>query len=220
MIPEREATIAAADGVRLEARLAVPPRARAGLVCGHPHPLYGGDMDNPVVMRVVEVAGALGLATCRFNFRGVGRSTGMHGHGLAERADMEAALDHLEAEIGDSPGMVVAGYSFGSMVAARVGAGERRLDGVVLVAPPLAMAKDGPFLDLAARGVPVLIVAGSDDEYCPEPALQSLGDRLPAAHVTVVDGANHFFAGGLAPLGEAVGAWLEARQAGRRAGPA
>jgi alpha/beta superfamily hydrolase len=109
MIPERDVTISAADGVRLEARVAVPPGARAGVVCCHPHPLYGGDMDNPVVVRMAEVAAALGLATCRFNFRGVGRSTGEHGQGRTERLDAEAALDHIEAQVGaGAPGLLAA----------------------------------------------------------------------------------------------------------------
>src|SRR5207253_10394570 len=66
------ATVAVARDIVLEGRLAVPAGARAGVVICHPHPLYGGDMDNPVVVRVQEVCAELGLATLRFNFRGVG----------------------------------------------------------------------------------------------------------------------------------------------------
>jgi alpha/beta superfamily hydrolase len=214
MIPEREVTISVADGNHLEARVAVPVGARAGLVCCHPHPLYGGDMDNPVVVRVVEVAAGLGLATCRFNFRGVGRSTGMHGQGRAERLDVEVALDHLEAEVGGSP-PVLAGYSFGAVVAAAVAGTGRRLGGVVLIAPPVARATETPFLGLASRERPTLVVAGTRDEYCPEPALRALEARLAGAQVVAIEGADHFFSGALPRLGQAVGTWLaslEARQ--------
>lgn len=212
MIPEAEALIVAADGIRLEARVAIPQGARAGLVCAHPHPLHGGDMDSPVVVRVVEAASALGLATCRFNFRGVGQSTGSHGEGKAEQLDVEAALDHLGAVIGASHPIVLAGYSFGSVVAAAVAGAGRRLGGLILVAPPLAMTTDAPFSSLAGGDLPILVVVGSRDEYCPEPACRALAARLPGAHVAVVDGANHFFPGKLFPLGEAVQAWLRARR--------
>ena len=87
MIPEQAVALAAGDDVTLEARLGLPPSPRAGVVICHPHPLYGGDMDNPVVVRAVEVCAGLGLATLRFNFRGVGGSTGAHGGGRDKSPD-------------------------------------------------------------------------------------------------------------------------------------
>ena len=95
MISEASATVTVVGGTRLEALVAVPGGATTGIVVCHPHPLYGGDMENPVVVRAVEVASDLGLATLRFNFRGVGRSTGEHGGGRAEQDDVLAALDDL-----------------------------------------------------------------------------------------------------------------------------
>src|SRR3989442_4262260 len=87
MIPEQPATLAVAPDVALESRLAVPPGAPAGVVICHPHPLYGGDMDNPVVVRVQEVCADLDLATLRFNFRGVGGSGGSHRGGVGGLGD-------------------------------------------------------------------------------------------------------------------------------------
>jgi alpha/beta superfamily hydrolase len=221
MISEQVVSLSPGAGVTLEARVAVPPDARAGIVACHPHPLYGGDMENPVVIRVVEVCNALGLATCRFNFRGVGASTGTHDQGRAEQQDVQAALDHLAGVLGAPARLLLAGYSFGAVVAARVAAGGRNLGGLALVAPPLAMAGDSPFASLPAG--PILAVAGTKDEYCPEPALRALGERMPGARVVVIDGANHFFFGKLFPLGEAVREWVEALvagQAGRGGGAA
>ena len=79
MVPDPAETLMTQDGVALEARVQLPLSPHGGVVVCHPHPLYGGDMENPVVVRIDEVCGALGLATLRFNFRGVGRSSGVHG---------------------------------------------------------------------------------------------------------------------------------------------
>src|SRR5947199_422566 len=112
MISERPAAVAVARDIVLEGRLAVPAGARAGVVICHPHPLYGGDMDNPVVVRVAEVCRELGLATLRFNFRGVGASTGRHGEGRDERHDVVGALAHLASVLPAGVPLVLAAYSF------------------------------------------------------------------------------------------------------------
>jgi alpha/beta superfamily hydrolase len=207
MIPEQDTTLATSDGLSLQGRLALPAGATAGLVACHPHPLYGGDMENPVVVRVAEVFGELGGATLRFNFRGVGRSGGAHEGGPGEIRDVEAALAHLGAMREGQP-LLLAGYSFGATISAQVAVRpEARLAGLLLIAPPLALTGLEPFLGLAAFGAPTLVVAGSQDAYCPRAELDGLARRLPAADVAVIEGANHFFFGKLFPLGEAVAAW-------------
>ena len=205
MISEREDTVGVEQDVQLEARLAIGPGARGGVVVCHPHPLYGGDMDNPVVVRIAEVCGALGLATLRFNFRGVGASTGVHDGGAGERRDVEAALDHLAKLLPDPDAVALAGYSFGAGVAAQVAVHGRSLRGVALVAPALAFAGLPP--KLADFPQPLLVVGGTQDEYCPLDALDRLRATLPRATVSVIDGANHFFFGRLFPLGQAVEPW-------------
>jgi len=221
MIPEQPVKLSVGADLSLEALLALPPSPPAGVVICHPHPLYGGDMDNPVVVRVAEVCRELGLATLRFNFRGVGASTGQHGQGRDERHDVTAALAHFASVLPSGAPLGLAGYSFGAAVAARV-AGERAeappLTAVALVAPPVAMTGDEPFAALASLTARLLVVAGDHDEYCPVAALHALGRRLPSAEIKVIEGANHFFFGKLYPLGQAVADWsraLEARQAGR-----
>lgn len=221
MIAEAAATLATRDGVRLEARLWLPSAAPGGgVVICHPHPLYGGDMDNPVVVRVAEVCRELGLATLRFNFRGVGASTGQHGQGRDERYDLAAALSHLASVLPAGAHLGLVGYSFGATMSANVAADPGDLPtlaAVALLAPPLVMMGDEPVVALGKTGLSLLVVAGDHDEYCPLPALQALGQRIPAADIKVIEGANHFFFGKLFPLGQAVAAWgraLEARQAG------
>ena len=209
MIPERSVSLSVAPGVTIDARIALPPGASGGVALCHPHPLYGGDMENPVVVRAAEVCGEAGLATLRFNFRGVGASTGAYDEGRGEQDDLGAALDHLAGALPAGAPLGAAGYSFGAAVAARV-AIRRPLAGVALIAPALAMPALADLGDLAKVEGQVLIVAGTADQYCPLDALERLGRAVPRATVRTVDGADHFFFGKLFPLGEIVGAWARA----------
>jgi alpha/beta superfamily hydrolase len=210
MIAETAAALTTADGPSLEARIAVPPGARIGVVVCHPHPLYGGDMHNPVVVRAVEVCADEGLATLRFNFRGVGGSTGAHGNGIAERGDIESALHHLAARLPEPAPLALAGYSFGALVAAHVAASRRGLIGLCLIAPPLRLGDGAIPPALAALAGPLSVVAGTLDEYCPPAALAALTAALPGARLGLIEGANHFFFGKLFPLGEQVASWARA----------
>lgn len=220
MIAESDITFVTPDGTTLEGRIDVPSGALGGAVLCHPHPLYGGDMDNPVVVRCREVCAALGLATLRFNFRGVGRSRGSHGQGVAERLDVEAALAQLRKVLA-TDAMVLIGYSFGAMVAAQVATTETNLAGLGLIAPALALEGVALPATVGRLSSALLVVAGSQDDYCPPTALREVSERFPNALVRTVEGANHFFFGKLFPLGEVMAAWarsvfgLDTREPGR-----
>ena len=88
-------------------------------VCGHPHPLMGGTMRNPVLVRCGRALAVAGIPALRFNFRGVGRSAGQHGGGGPEAEDLAAACDALGAAFPGAPCWIV-GYSFGAGVGAAV----------------------------------------------------------------------------------------------------
>ena len=192
------------NGVQLEALLALPESPKAGLVICHPHPLYGGDMDNPVVVRVAEIAQGAGMATLRFNFRGVGASGGVHAGGAGEQDDAAAALAALDERLPAQSPIGLAGYSFGAWVAARVAAATPSLPAMALLAPPLGMYD----LDFLSRApLHTLLIAGSRDQYCPLEALERLGMRL-GTRPEIIEEAEHFFFGKLFPLGEAVERWL------------
>lgn len=206
MIIEQTVTLPVAPGIQLDARLAVPPAATGGVALCHPHPLYGGDMENPVVVRAAEVCRDAGLATLRFDFRGVGTSTGQHDEGRGEVDDLGAALDHLTQALPAGTPVAALGYSFGATIAARM-ATRRRLAGVALVAPALAMKALANLEGLADVSGPMLIVAGTADSYCPPEALEQLARTVPRATIRTIEGADHFFFGKLFPLGEAVAAW-------------
>jgi hypothetical protein len=186
---EEEVCIAAGR-VTLEGRFAPGPDA-GGVIITHPHPQYGGSMHNNVVWTAHLAFQARGWATLRFNFRGVGRSTGAYGQGLGEVEDLKAAAAFLAGRI---PGPVfLAGYSFGAYVTARALVEGLTAGGALLIAPPVA------FMDLAflpeALGLN-LVVAGDRDDLCPLAALQALLGRHPAPpELAVIAGADHFFSG-------------------------
>jgi len=209
MIPEGMTTVRS-GAETLEARVATPPGARVGVVISHPHPLYGGDMDNPVIDRVVEVCTARGLATLRFNFRGVGASSGRHDDGRGEQEDVRASLAHLQDVLGPSARVALAGYSFGAAMVAAV-ATSSPVAGLALIAPPMRVAGLRPPTGVTG---PIVVVVGAEDQYCPASALEALRAMMPDATVVVIEGADHFFFGSLIPLGDAVGAWADTLAAG------
>ena len=163
-----EAVTIPGPGIILEGRLSVGA-APGGAVITHPHPLFGGDMANNVVLTAARALAARGMSALRFNFRGVGRSTGTYGGGLEEAEDVAAALEFLKSR---TPGPhYVIGYSFGAAVAGRALIQGLSADGAIFIAPPIA------FMDLSfLPRVPGLrlIVVGDRDELCPLPSLQAL----------------------------------------------
>jgi uncharacterized protein len=201
IIGESDRQIEVGDGVVLEGRLAAPIAPAGGLVLCHPHPLYGGDMDNPVIVRAAEVCVEANVAALRFNFRGVGGSGGRHRGGREEQDDVRAALAVLAEAVGQGP-LGILGYSFGSWVASLVGIRDDRLLGLALIAPPLSLYDFGGLAGLEPR--PLLLATGSRDPYCPLEAFQGLTGRVPWATARVIEGADHFFLGRIYPLGEAI----------------
>jgi alpha/beta superfamily hydrolase len=174
----------------LEGRF-LPGASGGGVVITHPHPLFGGSMDNNVVVTAVRAFRARGWSTLRFNFRGVGASTGAYGQGLAEVADVAAALQVLQAR---SPGPhLLVGYSFGAFVAARALLQTLPAQGAVLISPPVA------FMEMTwLPEVPrlKLIIAGDRDDLGPLLDLQALlAGRQPPVEIVVIKGADHFYGG-------------------------
>jgi alpha/beta superfamily hydrolase len=162
----------------------------AAIVC-HPHPLYGGDMNNNVVVAVCQALAATGIASLRFNFRGVGRSEGNYGDGVGERTDVAAALAYLRqlAQVQqDSIGIV--GYSFGATVA--LSAADERVAAVAAISTPSL----GQGLPDVAIHCPTLLISGDRDEFAPPASQGPLADAIgPQCQVTVVPGTDHFWWG-------------------------
>jgi uncharacterized protein len=189
---ERSLTIKTSQR-ELEARLAAPATpARAGAVLCHPHPEYGGSMDNAVVVTAAGALVARGFATLRFNFGGVGRSGGSFSGGPAEVDDARAALGALAETLRPDDSLVLLGYSFGAWVALRAAAGTS-LRHVVAIGPPL------DFLDwsfLGAVSAPITFVVGERDQFCAAaPLARVLAAQAGRIDLRRIAGADHFFVG-------------------------
>jgi len=173
----------------LEGFVAIPAGAAHAVVVCHPHPEYGGTMDDGIVTTVAGHLAAAGIATLRFNFRGVGRSEGRHGGGTAEVDDVRAALDAL-AERAPGARLALAGYSFGAAVAVRAALADPRAGRVAAIALPTAML-DAGFLD--GCRTPTLFVQGDRDQFSPLAGLEALVARCPGpTEVVRIPGADHF----------------------------
>jgi alpha/beta superfamily hydrolase len=170
-----------------------PGPHRAAVVC-HPHPLYGGSMYNNVVDAMLEALHARGCATLRFNFRGVGRSEGEFDNGHGEADDAAAVIRFLTAQGGvRRDGAVIAGYSFGAMVAVRAARSQPEIGAIVAVALPIGMVEPAV---LASIRKPILLLAGDHDSYCPANHLSALAERLGTlAQLKIIAEADHFFSG-------------------------
>ena len=195
---------------RLEAILMHPDAApvAAAVVC-HAHPLQGGIMHFKVVFRAAKALQTRGVAALRFNFRGVGTSEGTHDQGRGEQDDVAAALDELERRFPGLP-LIVGGFSFGSSMALRVAARDARPRAAFALGFPAGMLTDTAFV--AAVRVPRLFVQGERDTIGPPDVLRRVVESSPEPRrLVVIPDADHFFAGRLDALEEAIGGWADER---------
>jgi alpha/beta superfamily hydrolase len=194
---------------RLEAILWKPvtQASMAAVVC-HPHPLFGGTMHNKVVYQAAKSLDGLGLPVLRFNFRGAGMSEGTHDRGRGEQGDVKAALDFLAGEFPDTP-LLVAGFSFGCWVGSRVGCADERVRELIALGTPVN-STDFSYLRHCEK--PKLFVHGANDQFGEIGKIEALVESLPGENrLVVVAGAEHFFAGKLDQLDEAILNWLKER---------
>jgi alpha/beta superfamily hydrolase len=182
-----------ADTIQLEAQIREPKEIfRGAVVVCHPHPVYGGTMDNRVVYRAAKAVSEAGFVALRFNFRGVGGSTGQFDHGIGEKDDVVSAIDWLEKNYPGLP-LALAGYSFGAWVGLQVGCADRRIRALTGLGLPLDMYDFGFLID---NSKPALYIVGDRDEFCSKESLQQLAVRLPSASmVRPIENAEHFFTG-------------------------
>ncbi|NNF52227.1 MAG: alpha/beta hydrolase [Gammaproteobacteria bacterium] len=182
------------------------PSANKGsvaVVC-HPHPLFGGTMDNKVVHTLSRAFHRLGVSTLRFNFRGVGDSDGEHDEGRGETDDAVAVADWAMQRFGGSvtqeataKRLWLAGFSFGAWIAVRAAA-RRRCAQLVTIAPPVQRFA---IRDEAQPDCPWLIVQGSADELVDSDAvLEWVNELGPGPEFVLLPDVDHFFHGALTDL--------------------
>jgi len=197
-VARRDAPEETLEGIFLAAAAGVT----RGAVLAPPHPLYGGSLENPVLTELAYACTKQGVASLRFNWRGVGASAG-EPSGDAADADVDygSALDHLAETVGGP--LLAGGYSFGAAAAVR--AASARVDRLLLVAPPPALV---PPDAIAAHGRRTLVLVGEYDTLAPARQLEAAFANAPQVALHVIPHADHFFGEGLGEIAGLVADWL------------
>jgi len=207
MYPKGNLFIPSPSG-HLEAILKLPKVSpRGAALCCHPLPQGGGTMHNKVVFRAAAGLNDAGLAVLRFNFRGVGASTGVWGEVREGVEDVKAALEYLKAEF---PGLSItlAGFSFGSRTGLEVGVRDERVERLISIGTPVDKYHDYDFLPGSRK--PILFIHGDNDEFGSVENLKRLYEQVKLtadAELVVFGNCGHFFDNHLNELRETVKNW-------------
>ncbi len=161
----------------------------------HPHPAFGGTMNNQIIHQLYYMFAKRGFTVLRFNFRGVGRSQGFFDHGLGELSDSAAALDWIQSFNPESRACWIAGFSFGSWISMQLLMRRPEVEGFITIAPPANLYD---FSFLAPCPSSGLIINGDKDAVAPPDAVETLVEKLKSQKGIIIDhqilpGANHFF---------------------------
>ncbi|MDE0759411.1 MAG: hypothetical protein OSB45_14730 [Pseudomonadales bacterium] len=168
----------------LEARLKQGSCDVGTALCCHPHPLYGGSLDDQVVAILADVVSQFSNVCMRFNFRGVGDSQGSHDAGQGETDDVISACNWLEQE--GNPVSILGGYSFGASMALAASA-EIDVQTLILIAPPLRQAVA---LSERQKQSDIVVVLGDQDSYM---NIDALSKTYGLEKIRIIAGADHFF---------------------------
>ena len=176
----------------LEGVLTLPhearPPVRPAVVIAPPHPQYGGDMNNGVVMALARKLAELGVPSLRFNFRGVGRSEGSYDDGRGEFEDLMAALSFIStADHIDPRNIALAGYSFGAEMAIRLAARSPLPTPLIAVSPAVSSVTGKRWQSIPG---PKLVICGDSDDFLPA---ERLIDAVPEEERHIVTGEDHFW---------------------------
>lgn len=199
------------DG-RLEGRYHQSKRPNAPLaLLLHPHPQYGGTMNNKVVFNLYQNFARRGFSALRFNFRGVGRSQGQFDNGQGELSDAASALDWMQSRNPNTNTCWIAGFSFGAWVAMQLMMRRPEISGFISIAPP---ASQHDFSFLAPCPASGMIIHGDKDEVVPQSSVDKLAQKLQKQKnikidYRIIEGSDHFFMNHLEPLNEHIDDYLD-----------
>lgn len=175
-----------------------------GVVITHPHPLYGGNMYNPVVKAIAKAYSDKGYSTLRINFRGVGESGGKYENGTGEQEDVISALAYMNA-LGITD-MDLAGYSFGTFVNIGTLKKSPSVRKMIMISPPVAFMEFGRPSPLNCLK---LVITGSRDEIAPKDSVKkNISQWNPEAALEIIEGADHFYTGYLKKLETTIAAYI------------
>jgi hypothetical protein len=198
-----ESLLLAGPAGKLEALLEEPEEGAprfAALVC-HPHPQHGGTMHNKVVYRIARGLRKAGAVVLRFNYRGVNLSEGTYDHGIGETEDARTCLEWLRARYAHLPAMI-AGFSFGSRIALRIGAQRPDLKKIIAAGFP-TVYKDRSYLDPCL--VPRTFIHSTNDEFGPVDELRAVVEELDGPpELVFIPSKDHFFVDALDAFEQAV----------------
>ena len=177
----------------------------------HPHPLYGGTMNNPIVLELFNIFDDLGFSTFRFNFRGVGKSEGKFDNGLGELADAAAGLDWIQRQNPNANQCWVAGFSFGALLCMQLLMRRPEITRFVSVSPQPNLYDFNFLAPCPASGI---IIQGKKDELVPIEDTNRLAQKLQSQKNIIIDyeeisGANHFYDNEIHKLNKTVSSYVE-----------
>ena len=186
----------ASGGLSLEGILNMPEGSGpfpTAIIC-HPHPLFGGSMDNNVVNSLFSALSQASFILLKFNFRGVGGSEGEFSHGMGEQEDVCAAISFVSSvTVVDMKKIAIVGYSAGAAFGLPVGFKDNRIKALVAISPPLDMS-DFEFLRNYLK--PKLLISGGQDDFTPSSHFLKFCQMLPEPReYHIIEAADHFWWG-------------------------
>jgi len=183
------------------------------VVVMHPHPLYGGTMNNKITYNLYKAFVNAGFSALRFNFRGIGKSQGKFDDGIGELADAATALDWIQQQNMDTSACWLAGFSFGAWISMQLLMRRPEINGFVSVSPP---ANIYDFSFLSPCPTPGLITMGDSDEIVTEDSVSKLAGKLSSQkganiEYKLIHGADHYYRNNLDEFNDTVDDYIARR---------
>lgn len=196
------------DHGNLETISFIPQNFESVMIVAHPHPMHGGNMNNKVVYTLANLAQQNGLYSIRFNFRGVGKSTGQYDNGIGEVHDFRRVINFVLKEIKPER-IFLSGFSFGSRILMKILEEGFEPSGIIFAGLPIEFFKLMPLK--TKMHSPVLLIQGENDEFTSESAATTFIEQSHFENVRlqIIPKCDHFFTGKIHELSFSVNGFLK-----------